>query len=160
MLTKETSLRLLDLTPLDVPVLLRDMRVVDRFEAAVMSARDCGDAVRATIQRTPNPRAAYWNGELVACYGFAYDTMGRTSVPWLLATHALERREVGAAVARASSREFQALKPEGTYFRNYVFDGNHVAVRWLTHLGFVPAEQIELRGHPFTSYIMEHTPCA
>jgi hypothetical protein len=126
-------------TPAHLRAIEVAMREADRAEI-----EGCGVSVKKALWRglrlSPLCRTALIDGAVAAVWGICaggrngVSLLGRTAVPWLHTTPAVERMPLAAVrVARSEIRAMQALWPR---LENYVAADYAQAVKFLRLLGF------------------------
>jgi hypothetical protein len=120
----------------DMLRLARGLRRMDQLEVTSMAPDQPLDSVLLASGRASlRGRAGFWNGELVACWGIAARTESE-GAPWLLATDALDHKEVRRAFVRHGAEEMNRLTDGFRYLWNLVHRENGLARRWLRFMGF------------------------
>lgn len=143
--------------PAEFEILVRNIRPIDRLEAETVAGMGLEDALDLVAGRSMRTRAGYIDGELVAIWGVgAHTVLSTEGTPWLLATNAMERREVRRVFAARSAEEFGRTIAGFRRLWNYVHAENRIAIRWLRWLGFeFPGHRVTIGGEPFEFFRME-----
>jgi hypothetical protein len=148
-----------DLRDEDMMRLAKRLRRMDRLEVTSMApGQPLDDVLLASGRASLRGRAGFWNGELVACWGIAARTESE-GAPWLLATDALDHKEVRRAFVRHGAEEMNRLTDGFRYLWNLVHRENGLARRWLRFMGFEfrdPKEYV-ISDEPFVRFEMETT---
>lgn len=145
------------LDAVDMELLARDMREIDRFEFSVMSGgRPLRDVLGEVLRFAGNGRAAYFDGKLVAVYGVnAKTSLSVEATPWMAATNEIANPMVRRAVVERSKSELLDLAGPYSRLWNVVSEGNRVAIRWLKWMGFTFDGSIMIGPHRFLKFEME-----
>jgi hypothetical protein len=135
------------------------LRPMDRLEVvSILPNQPIAETLVASARRSLRTRAAFWNGELVACWGIAPRTPSADEgAPWLLATDAMDRSEVRRAFLAHGRTEMRRLTEGFRNLWNLVHRENVAAQRWLRVMGFEfrdPREYV-ISGEPFVRFEME-----
>lgn len=124
--------------PGDIEQMLREMRGVDRAEAAALGFDDVERGLRESIANSHFARTARINGRLVAIGGCAKHPgsamLAPIAVPWLVGTDVLARYP--GVLQREARRYIAAMLEVYPHLTNVVHIENRVAIRWLKRLGF------------------------
>lgn len=139
--------------PEHIPHLAATMREADRREVWASHRHTPEEALRASLQRSELAWTALLDGEPVLMWGVtpATSIIGKTGVPWLLASDGMFR--IWRKVAR-HSREFVARMQERyPRLQNRVHALNHISLCWLSWCGFViEPEPEEINGEEFYTF--------
>ncbi|MEE9598140.1 MAG: hypothetical protein V3V96_15320 [Acidiferrobacterales bacterium] len=111
-------------------------------------------AVKVSVDGTPNPITILRDGEVVGIYGVGKQTLlGGLGIPWMLRTDL----PVGHTrkFYRSMRKMVDDMNTRADYLLNYVDVRNRTSVSWLSRVGFtlhdpVPYGPDELLFHPFT----------
>lgn len=143
----------------DMLYLADRLRPMDRLEVtSIVPDRPIAEVLVASARTSLRARAAFWDGDLVACWGIAprapYVDQG---APWLLATDAVDRPEVRRAFVAHGQTEMRRLTKGFRKLWNLVHRENAPARRWLRVMGFEfnDTREYVISGETFVRFEME-----
>lgn len=141
----------------DMLSLSRSLRRMDRLEVSAMApGRSIEDVLVSSARTSERCRAAFQDGDLVACWGVV-PRSHMDGAPWLLATDAIDRPDVRRAFVRHGTQELARLTEGFRHLWNFVHRDNGVARHWLCFMGFEfrDAREYVISGQPFVRFEME-----
>ena len=147
-----TAVRIEPARPDHVALLAPVMRAADRQEVWASSRSTPEQALRRCLASSSRAWTVFFGGEVGAMWGVApLAILGRTGVPWLLTSPAVERHPI--AFLRRSVTLLDEVEQGFAVLRNHVDARQTRCLPWLRWLGFtvepaVPVGPDRLPFHP------------
>ena len=124
------------------------MRKADADEVRASSGRSPADAMIYSLRKSSHAWTAMIDGRPEVMFGVGdLNILAGVGAPWLLGTEAVERHYV--AFLRNSVGFRDQLLRRYPVMRNFVDDRNKASKRWLTWLGAVMSDPVEINGQSF-----------
>lgn len=120
----------------DAAYIAANARAIDRLEAKYQTGLPIEEALRTTMSISPtHAYTGRLDGEPVVMFGAAItNALEQAAAPWLLATDKLPL--VQLRFLRECRPQLHTMVSDFADMRNIVYEGNIVAVRWLSWMGF------------------------